>query len=60
MEKMFMSVTTKKFKITYKIPGSETIHYSNSINANSISEAKNKFKMGNPKYKIIACVKIYG
>ena len=51
---------TKKFKITYKKTGSETIHYSSPINANSIIEAKNKFKMGNPTCKIIACVKISG
>ncbi len=52
--------TTKKYIITYKLPNSEIVHRSNSINANSITEAKNKFKMGNPEKRIIACVKVLG
>ncbi|MBR6143815.1 MAG: hypothetical protein IKQ23_05970 [Treponema sp.] len=55
-----MAQPQRKYIITYQIPGSNTIHRSNSINANSIVEAKNKFKMGNPTKKIIACVKVLG
>ena len=50
----------KKFIITYKLPNSETVRRSSTINANSIMEAKNKFKMGNPEKKIVACVKVMG
>ncbi len=55
-----MAQPTKKYIITYQIPGSSVVHQSTSINANSIIEAKNKFKMGNPTKKIIACVKVSG
>lgn len=50
----------KKYIITYKLPNSETIHRSTSINANSLIEAKNKFKMGNPGKIIVSCVKVLG
>ncbi len=50
----------KKYIITYKLPNSEVIHRSNSIIANSVAEAKNKFKMAGPEKKIIACVKVLG
>ena len=55
-----MATAQKKYIITYQIPGSTVIHRSNSISASSIMEAKNKFKMGNPTKKIIACVKVLG
>ncbi|MCQ2587020.1 MAG: hypothetical protein MJ174_02810 [Treponema sp.] len=50
----------KKYIITYKLPNSETIHRSTSINANSLIEARNKFKMGNPGKIIVSCVKVLG
>jgi hypothetical protein len=53
-------VPQKKFIITYTIPGSDVVHKTNSINASSIIEAKNKFKASNPTKKIIACVKVLG
>ena len=53
-------MATTKYIITYKLPNSEVIHRSTSINANSIFEAKNKFKMGNPGKIIVACVKVLG
>lgn len=54
-----MSLPQKKFIITYQLPNG-TVCRSNSISANSVYEAKNKFKMGNPTKKIIACVKVFG
>ena len=50
----------KKYIITYQIPSSTAIGRTSGINANSVMEAKNKFKMGNPGKKIIACVKVSG
>lgn len=50
----------KKFIITYQLPNSTVVLKSNSINANSALEARNKFKAGNPEKKIIACVKVLG
>ncbi len=55
-----MAQPTKKYVVLYQIPGSTVVHRSTTINANSIIEAKNKFKMGNPTKKIIACVKVLG
>ncbi|MBR6144585.1 MAG: hypothetical protein IKQ23_09905 [Treponema sp.] len=55
-----MAIPQKKFIITYQIPGNTVIHSSNTITENSIIEAKNKFKMGNPTKKIISCVKVLG
>jgi hypothetical protein len=52
--------TQKKYIITYKLPNSDVIHRSTSINADSIIEAKNKFKMGSPGRIIISCVKVLG
>lgn len=50
----------KKYIITYQIPNSTAIGRTSGINANSVMEAKNKFKMGNPGKKIISCVKVLG
>lgn len=52
--------SSKKYIVTYKLPNSEVIHRSTSINANSLIEAKNKFKMGNPGKIIVSCVKVLG
>ena len=54
-----MALPQKKYIITYQTPNGY-IGKSTSISANSVYEAKNKFKMGNPKKKIIACVKVLG
>ena len=50
----------KKCFIAYRLPNSNTVHKSSTINAGSIIEAKNIFKMGNPDRKIIICVKVLG
>jgi hypothetical protein len=54
-----MALPQKKYIITYQSPNGY-IGKSTSISANSVYEAKNKFKMGNPTKKIIACVKVLG
>ena len=54
-----MALPQKKYIITYQAPNGY-IGKSTSISANSVYEAKNKFKMGNPTKKIIACVKVIG